>query len=143
MCEQGSRVRKGMNISARGRNTEGNAFWCPICNGPSNGSARYPNAICADCREQAVDEVGNEVVFYNATPGGTGLVRVIHTGELNGKVRDECGDCWVRGVPCFAQEHRFGGVVIQPKHLPTEAEGEHRDANILATERAMWLQGMF
>jgi hypothetical protein len=51
------------------------------------------------------------VQFGNTTPLGMGFQgRYRQTGAPY-----DSADCWVRGVPCTAEEDKFGGIVIQPR----------------------------
>ena len=83
---------------------------CAICSAPVAHSARYPQQICAACVLEACDEGGRAVRFQNTTTFG---------GGIEGTYRDDGSryandECFVRGSRCQAQEHRFGGIVMQP-----------------------------
>jgi len=56
---------------------------CPICSSKMSVSVRYPNMICHECSEKTLNEKGD-----------------IH-------------ECFVKGYKCYADEARFGGIVIQ------------------------------
>lgn len=82
---------------------------CPICSGPAPDSERYPQAVCRECASLATAPEGRSVQFYNA-----GL-----SGGFAGRYTDdnspyESHECVIRGVRCWADEARFGGIVIQP-----------------------------
>jgi len=73
---------------------------------------RYPNALCPACHKgPIVDANGNRVTFINTHPLGYGVASEHHE---NGKivVKDE-PFCFLEGKACYAQEYRFGGIVIQ------------------------------
>ena len=86
---------------------------CPLCKTEVPYSGRYPNYICYMCcsKGNVKDSEGNLVEFYNSTPIGTGFLS-LHT--IDGKVvKKEEHTCFVKGVKCYAEEARFGGIVIQ------------------------------
>jgi hypothetical protein len=79
---------------------------CPICSSKMSVSARYPNMICHECSEKTLNEKGEPISFYNKD----------HTGGFYSLVDKEKGnvhDCFVEGHKCYADEARFGGIVIQ------------------------------
>ncbi len=82
---------------------------CPICGAGQPEDPRYPNYLCRDCVGRAVDEEGRPLDFANAGLGG-GFV-ASYRGV--GKTRDS-HLCFVDGVTCWADEARFGGIVVQP-----------------------------
>ena len=76
---------------------------------------RYPNALCPKCIVLATDEHGRRLRFFNETLLGTGFVAEV---DVDGEWRrvdtpDDSMACLVRGKPCRAREHRFGGVVVE------------------------------
>ena len=85
---------------------------CPNCNKPRRFMERYPNALCPACHKgPIVDANGSRVTFINTHPLGYGVASEHHE---NGKivVKDE-PFCFLEGKTCYAQEYRFGGIVIQ------------------------------
>ncbi len=86
---------------------------CPFCGREQPLSQRYPQYACWDCSEKAVDENGRPLVFYNTSFGGGFEARYRDTDELRtGNI------CFIDGVECWADEARFGGIVIQPRQKP-------------------------
>jgi hypothetical protein len=86
---------------------------CPICNSPLTRLIRYPLSICGSCAsiENIKDASGNTVTFCNTDALGGGFAS-LHT--INGKtVKKEENICFVKGIKCFAEEARFGGIIIQ------------------------------
>jgi hypothetical protein len=84
---------------------------CPICGIEMPSDPRYPRKLCGPCGLLARDEQGRQLRFSNTTMLGAGFLA---------EVNDESvwhprptGDCWVNGRHCVADEHRFGGIVIQ------------------------------
>jgi hypothetical protein len=84
---------------------------CPICAQELPADPRYPRKLCGTCSALAVDESGRRLRFGNTTPLAAGFMAEVH---VDGVWRPrENGECWVRGWHCVADEHRFGGIVIQ------------------------------
>ena len=84
---------------------------CGICDRQVWANPRYPWSVCYPCQFQSspVDENGNPMDFFN----------IDHTGGffsmtmVNGKqVRGENHTCFIKGNKCWADEARFGGIVI-------------------------------
>ncbi|HLM00076.1 MAG TPA: hypothetical protein VK400_03410 [Pyrinomonadaceae bacterium] len=72
-------------------------------------SERYPKCICSACSAKATDENGRPLKFSNTTMMAGGFAaEYADTGEARaGHV------CYIDGIKCRADEHRFGGIVIQ------------------------------
>ncbi|MBO0768971.1 MAG: hypothetical protein J2O48_09845 [Solirubrobacterales bacterium] len=86
---------------------------CPICSAPAVQTARYPLALCSDCKAQATSLDGQPVELLNDSVSG-GFVAE-HRGDRSVSeqvTRD--GLVLVRGTLCRAEEARFGGIVVQP-----------------------------
>ncbi len=83
---------------------------CPICGRSVSGSKRYPRYVCSNCVKRAADIKGQKVVFSNIDFGG-GVQG--HYVESDKPYSDHV--CMIDGVKCFAQEARFGGIVILPE----------------------------
>jgi len=81
---------------------------CPICQYPVHPSARYPRALCGLCLREATDEHGRRLNFFNVDMSGGFRAAYADTGEER-----EGHVCYVRGVRCWADEARFGGIVIE------------------------------
>ena len=86
------------------------AYLCPLCAKALAANPRYPSYICGTCENKATDAQGRAVYFANTSIGG----------GCQGYYRDDQSlyqslDCYVEGRRCRAQEHRFGGIVIQLK----------------------------
>lgn len=82
---------------------------CPICSAPVPHWERYPHAVCEACCNKACDDRGRKLNFYNASLSGGFIAIVADTQE---DYPDHI--CFIAGVTCWADEHRFGGIVIQP-----------------------------
>ena len=79
---------------------------CPICDKELMRLSRYPKAICADCGTRTLTENNVKIDFYNEDHGG-GLYSLITN------VKGNQHECYVDGKKCYAEEHRFGGIIIQ------------------------------
>jgi hypothetical protein len=85
---------------------------CPICTRPTNRSERYPRTICGSCVQSVIkDEDGHTVTFENIDLSGG--FQSLHVGEGNQIIKKEEHVCFVNGIKCWADEARFGGIVIQ------------------------------
>lgn len=81
---------------------------CPICGHPVAHWDRYPKQVCGDCSGRTADEHGRTVAFANVDLAG-GLI-----GAYNDDGTPYASPfCWIGGVECIADEHRFGGIVIE------------------------------
>jgi hypothetical protein len=81
---------------------------CPICSTPVTFSERYPRYVCESCFAKAAEEDGRSLTFTNvALSGGfAALYRDTHE-ERQSHV------CYIDNIKCWADEARFGGIVIQ------------------------------
>jgi len=82
---------------------------CPICGAPSSVSPRYPRLLCPACVREATDAGGRSLRFFNTGTGGGFEARHADDGSPHAG-----HECFVRGVRCRADEHHFGGIVVQP-----------------------------
>jgi hypothetical protein len=69
---------------------------------------RYPRQVCEACQAKTTDAYGRRVDFVNVDLSGgfRGFYRE------NGAVYNQ-DLCYVDGRRCVAEEHRFGGIVVQ------------------------------
>ena len=81
---------------------------CPICHRTVEPSERYPRYVCSDCAAQAKSQDGRGLLFFNESLSGGYLAKYADTGETY-----TGHDCYIHGIQCYADEHRFGGIVIQ------------------------------
>jgi hypothetical protein len=82
---------------------------CPICGAELPVASRYPDYLCEGCVAKATDEQGRSLAFSNVSPTG-GFEAVIRS---TGEPRDS-HICYVEGWRCWADEARFGGIVVEP-----------------------------
>jgi hypothetical protein len=87
---------------------------CPICGGRMEPSERYPRQVCGDCVARACDTNGRRLAFANIDMSGGFQAVDAETGAPveNGH------DCWIDGHACRADEHRFGGIVVELLDAP-------------------------
>ncbi len=85
---------------------------CGICLCEVAPNPRYPRYICANCSERAVDEDGRALGFCNESFSGGFIATYADTGEKRGS-----HVCFVDGIKCWADEARFGGIVIQRQRM--------------------------
>lgn len=79
---------------------------CPICEKNMMHFERYPKMICHECVLLATTENGESIQFYNIDHSG-GFISVV-----NGK-SGEIHECLVNNKKCYANEARFGGIVVE------------------------------
>jgi hypothetical protein len=84
---------------------------CPICQTLMSYSERYPKALCNAHYDECIDIEGRKVTYSNEGFHGGFVSEHFVNDNLVETAKDGC--CAVRGVICFAQEARFGGIVIQ------------------------------
>ncbi len=82
---------------------------CPICGVPVVPLARYPHYVCETCAVKAVAPDGRPLRFFNLSLSGGFGAEYADTDEPY-----DSAICYIAGVKCFANEARFGGIVIQP-----------------------------
>ena len=82
---------------------------CPICQKLVEPSQRYPRYLCLECASRARSKDGRPLKFSNIDMTGGFIAAYADTGETY-----PSHECYVDGIECHADEHRFGGIVIQP-----------------------------
>jgi hypothetical protein len=81
---------------------------CPICSKPVKPYPRYPHYLCRECAAKATSPDGRALRFSNEDASGGFVAEYADTGE------PYLGhECFVNGVKCYADEARFGGIVIE------------------------------
>ena len=81
---------------------------CPICQVELRKNPRYPNYICIDCSNKASDISGRRLAFFNLSFSGGYGVSYLDTDE-----KYDSHICYIENVKCYADEARFGGIVIE------------------------------
>jgi hypothetical protein len=82
---------------------------CSICSNSVPHSPRYPHAVCQDCYNKACNAQGQKLSCFNQSISGGFEAVVTDTQE---KYLSHI--CYIEGHKCWADEARFGGIVIQP-----------------------------
>jgi hypothetical protein len=91
---------------------------CPICRIELTFNARYPNYICSECSEKATDITGRKLAFANKSIGGGFEAIYLDNNEVY-----DNHICYVNGIECYANEARFGGIVVEKIHtMPNRGE---------------------
>jgi hypothetical protein len=81
---------------------------CPICSVEVPPSLRYPRYVCSTCAEKAASPDGRPLAFANESLSGGFIARYADSGEPY-----PSHECFIDGTKCYADEARFGGIVIQ------------------------------
>lgn len=81
---------------------------CPICGTTVNENLRYPRYLCATCSANVTDAEGRELRLFRRSPDG----RFAASYEESGETYDS-HEVYVMGIRCWADEARFGGIVVQ------------------------------
>lgn len=79
---------------------------CPICDKNMIYYDRYPKMVCQLCSENTLTQEGENIKFYNIDHSG-GFISIVND------VKGEIHDCYINNRKCYADEARFGGIVIQ------------------------------
>ncbi|MBX7149386.1 hypothetical protein K1X76_09930 [bacterium] len=82
---------------------------CSYCHKQIDGDARYPQKLCKECMVLLTDNAGRPVGFRNNGMMGTGCEGFY----LDSKERYESSLCYIKNDQFAAQEHRFGGIVVE------------------------------
>jgi hypothetical protein len=92
--------------------------WCSNCYKEVYYQGRYPKYICGDCASKEIlDKKGNLLEFSNlGFSGGFKIIRKNREGQIidEDDTQQFC-DCIIDDKLFFAQEARFGRIVIQRK----------------------------
>jgi hypothetical protein len=81
---------------------------CPICLSAVPPYERYPRHVCGSCAGKAMSADGRPLQFGNVDIGGGFDAVYADTREPYQSHR-----CLIDGIECFADEARFGGIVIE------------------------------
>ena len=80
---------------------------CAVCKKHHDTANRYPNAICSKClyTYKTYTKEGYEITFSN---GNNGFGFFSYINNKKGEIHE----CYIKGIKCFANEAKFGGIVI-------------------------------
>ena len=82
--------------------------FCPICHIEVQPFPRYPNYVCKACYAKAADKDGRPLEFSNIDFwGGYQAIYADNQDIYDDHV------CYIDGIKCWADEARFGGIVIE------------------------------
>lgn len=90
---------------------------CPVCKDKVTKNQRYPRYLCRICAIQAADESGQPLEFRNTAISGGFEARYAQTQKIR-----RSHVCFVRGIRCWADEARYGGIVLQTFNDSDEEE---------------------
>jgi hypothetical protein len=81
---------------------------CPICSAEVYHWERYPNQVCERCQSKTADAYGRRLKFSNESlSGGLQAFYLDNGAEYTRQI------CYIDSIKCFANEHRFGGIVVE------------------------------
>lgn len=81
---------------------------CPICDCEVAPDPRYPRYVCRACVQRAASAEGALLEFTQSSPEGAYAAHYAKSGEAYSS-----HECWIDGIKCWADEARFGGIVVQ------------------------------
>ena len=83
-----------------------NSTKCPLCKTEILKSSRYPKRLCCECSDKTYTAKDEKIDFYNEGITG-GFYSLVNN------VKGEIHECYVNNIKCYAEEGRFGGIIIQ------------------------------
>jgi hypothetical protein len=86
---------------------------CPVCHSLRELSPRYPDFLCGRCGNRAVDPKGRRVTFCNTHIGGGFMAKFVDDSSEASEIT-ESHICYVGHLKVWADEARFGGIVLVP-----------------------------
>ena len=86
---------------------------CPICYTEFTHllSDRHPRIICSICTNTEILDRNNYKVCYSNESIHGGFISY-HT-TINGIIEQKDHICYIKGIECFADEGRYGGIIFQ------------------------------
>ena len=79
---------------------------CLICEKEMLHSERYPNMICPRMCWTDINQRWRNIKFYNKGHNG-GFISIVNNNQC------EIHECYINNHKCYADETRFGGIVVQ------------------------------
>ncbi|MFT4094058.1 MAG: hypothetical protein QM640_10490 [Niabella sp.] len=108
-----------------------NKSFCFVCKKSIPYSPRYPERLCDDCMQKAVNNKGEKLSFYNEAVSG-GCKSYNHTTQTYGHEHT----CFVNGYECHADEAHMGGIVIRPTEA---AKAQKAEKQKRSKKRRIWV----
>ena len=100
---------------------------CPICKQDRETMERYPNSVCNDCCITGVfasnSDTADRIEFGNVDFSGG------FQSCVNGVIGEQ-HECYIKGRKCYANEARFGGIVISCMNVEDDENNEVNKDNI-------------
>ena len=95
---------------------------CPICNSEGHYVPRYRNYVCGNCIDTygTYTKAGQKISFGNIDYWG-GFKSKIEGEDNYGSVHE----CYINNLQCYADEAKFGGIVILLSRHEEERGGDH------------------
>ena len=87
---------------------------CPICGTEQPEVPRYPGYLCRECVGRAATADGRTLSLVNTSLMGGFAARYADNGEL-AEEESVTHIVYVDGTRSWADEARFGGIVVQPR----------------------------
>ena len=87
--------------------------FCSNCRAEIRYQQRYPKLICGNCYKNITDINEKQVEFFNTHWSGGGCQGYYTGTEQKEKYESEL--CYIDGTEYYAEEAKFGGIVIQLK----------------------------
>lgn len=83
---------------------------CPICRKRLKFIERYPRYVCGEFISRVTDKDGRSLSIYNVDfTGGDKAIYKDTEEEYDSHI------CYIYGIKCYADEARFGGIVVLVK----------------------------
>jgi hypothetical protein len=97
---------------------------CSNCGIEVGYFGRYPKYICGVCVEKITDKEGSSLAFYNTDFPGVGCQG--YYIDVNPIEKYKSNICFIGNQEFFAEEGRFGGIVIQKKKINNNEHKQNR-----------------
>lgn len=83
---------------------------CPICHLVVTENPRYRNYLCRTCAKKVCDIEARPLRLFQTGPEGRYAASYADTGAPY-----DSHEVYVDGIACWAEEARFGGIVVQAR----------------------------
>jgi hypothetical protein len=110
-----------------------NQYSCPICDVELQPIPRYSKYVCPQCSNRAKSEDGRPLEFFNQSMSDGYMARYADSNEEYASHK-----CFIDDTECYADEAKFGGILIEVGHEPSLLRRETSSANAIQSKR--WWQ---